>query len=468
MTPHQRLGVDAHADERQIKRAYALALRDNRPDQDAQAFQQLHEAYQAALALCRQADYERWLAQQESEQENEGEREAAQAGDGDARAPSATDGGETAAPARADVDVDVDAKVDAGNDPQSTTGNGNGNSNGDDDDDAPIELTIDQIGNAVIAGAFQLSADDYEVWLRGFAPLYSLYVKSVIAPQLPRALAQAPRLDSRRLEAIVRFFDLDTLGALDAQDQWLLEGLRRRARVDFDAFLAELRACCASRNTKTLRDWLMQRPEAREPDLCAYVAPMLHRTLMADLDEAPILPECMQLICECLGFAPSHALRRRNEVRWTLARADARTFGSASSSTVHELKRPFSPLRALTVAALLPPLSSALAELGGQLRHAYGSLPPPIDPRQYRFHAQLAYRGYWGRWRWAVYALRTALLFLLLWWLIDPRVAANVSLSLLAAQLGLLAFDSLTGRGPPPPRAPDPAKADAGATETPQ
>lgn len=44
------LGLDAGADQRAIKRAYARQLRGARPEDDPVAFQRLHEAYQAALA----------------------------------------------------------------------------------------------------------------------------------------------------------------------------------------------------------------------------------------------------------------------------------------------------------------------------------------------------------------------------------------------------------------------------------
>lgn len=43
------LGVPAHADVALVKRAYARLLRTTRPDEDAQAFQRLHAAYQQAL-----------------------------------------------------------------------------------------------------------------------------------------------------------------------------------------------------------------------------------------------------------------------------------------------------------------------------------------------------------------------------------------------------------------------------------
>lgn len=53
MWPYSELGIEATADERAIKRAYAIKLKQNRPDENPQGFQRLHEAYQAALQRCR-------------------------------------------------------------------------------------------------------------------------------------------------------------------------------------------------------------------------------------------------------------------------------------------------------------------------------------------------------------------------------------------------------------------------------
>lgn len=50
----EALALDDSADERAIKRAYAQRLRVTRPDEDPVAFQQLHAAYQAALAWAQQ------------------------------------------------------------------------------------------------------------------------------------------------------------------------------------------------------------------------------------------------------------------------------------------------------------------------------------------------------------------------------------------------------------------------------
>lgn len=56
MSPFAELGLDADADERAVKRAYAARLRQTRPEDDPQGFQALHAAYQAALAHCRQRE----------------------------------------------------------------------------------------------------------------------------------------------------------------------------------------------------------------------------------------------------------------------------------------------------------------------------------------------------------------------------------------------------------------------------
>lgn len=68
----QWLGLEPDADERAIKRAYATRLRSTRPDEDPTGFQQLHEAYQAALA------WSQYRAQWDAE-ENTGDADEAHA-----------------------------------------------------------------------------------------------------------------------------------------------------------------------------------------------------------------------------------------------------------------------------------------------------------------------------------------------------------------------------------------------------
>ena len=45
MSPWDRLELAPTSDTRAIKKAYARLLKQHRPDQDAAAFQQLHQAY---------------------------------------------------------------------------------------------------------------------------------------------------------------------------------------------------------------------------------------------------------------------------------------------------------------------------------------------------------------------------------------------------------------------------------------
>ncbi len=53
--PWTLLGIERNASEREIKSAYARLLRITRPDEDAEAFQRLVEARDAALAYARQS-----------------------------------------------------------------------------------------------------------------------------------------------------------------------------------------------------------------------------------------------------------------------------------------------------------------------------------------------------------------------------------------------------------------------------
>lgn len=59
------LQLDDDADERTIKRAYARLIKNCRPDEDAEGFQRVREAYEQALS------YARWQAEHQQEEEEE-------------------------------------------------------------------------------------------------------------------------------------------------------------------------------------------------------------------------------------------------------------------------------------------------------------------------------------------------------------------------------------------------------------
>ncbi|MGH8044073.1 MAG: J domain-containing protein, partial [Stenotrophomonas sp.] len=96
---HAALELEPDADERAIKRAYARRLRSTRPDEDPAAFQQLHEAYQAALA---------W-AQYRAQWDDEGDEDEGHPG-GEDRAEDAIH----IAPAQVETQHDPVREVDSG------------------------------------------------------------------------------------------------------------------------------------------------------------------------------------------------------------------------------------------------------------------------------------------------------------------------------------------------------------------
>lgn len=65
----EHLGLTDDADERAIKRAYAQRLKSVRPDVDPEGFQELHEAYQRALA------YTRWRSENPDDHDDEEDNE---------------------------------------------------------------------------------------------------------------------------------------------------------------------------------------------------------------------------------------------------------------------------------------------------------------------------------------------------------------------------------------------------------
>jgi hypothetical protein len=189
MWPFAELGLEADADERAVKRAYAARLRQTRPEDDPQGFQALHAAYQAALASCRQ-------------------REAVPVEAARPVAPmpasdeplTRSDAAPSSGPAR----------------PASTV--------------PPLpaaRFDLDAFVQQAIAHAGVGDPAALEHWLRGIEALWSLDTKAQAGHTLVSAIyRQAPPMPEACLDALLVFFGLDN--ALAGHDPLALHQLRRR------------------------------------------------------------------------------------------------------------------------------------------------------------------------------------------------------------------------------------------------
>ncbi|EIL94189.1 hypothetical protein [Rhodanobacter spathiphylli] len=189
MSPFELLGLAADADERAIKRAYAQRLRLTRPDDDPQGFQQLHAAYQAALAHCRAAAVDATAPPHEP-----------------VREPSLPLS--SAVPAAAGA-ADLPAAIEP---------------------PAPFRFDLAAFCSAVFAQASGGDAVALQAWLAGRQELWSLQLKARVGRYLLNELhEQAPPMPVDCMETLLRFFDLDH--ALADHDPLAMLQLTRRSRL---------------------------------------------------------------------------------------------------------------------------------------------------------------------------------------------------------------------------------------------
>lgn len=214
MTPasvFDALGLPSDADERAIKRAYAAKLRITRPDVDPEGFQQLNEAYQAALALLQHR-----LAR-EAVTTDESVADSAEDVPGESRASVATD---LAAP-QEDADHDI---AEAG-----TSGTIDGESGHEDAADAPQgeAITLDQFLDQCLGAASDGDPRVLEHWLRSQPVLWSLEHKAMIGHWLLRLMdARQPPMTERNFDMLAEFFGYNDLHA--GYDPLALQRLRAR------------------------------------------------------------------------------------------------------------------------------------------------------------------------------------------------------------------------------------------------
>lgn len=218
MSPFAELGLEANADERAIKRAYAARLRQTRPEDDPQGFQALHAAYQAALASCRQ-------------RQAGPVRQVAPAPAALETTTVATQSAPTPSPVHAEVH---EAR-------------------------SPVDrLDLGVFVQDAIVHAADGNAEALDRWLHGIEALWSLDAKAQAGHALVAAIyRQAPPMPEACLETLLAFFGQDR--TLTGHDAMALHQLRRR--MDLAWHLAPARR---GQLARALR--LVERPQQRVLD----------------------------------------------------------------------------------------------------------------------------------------------------------------------------------------------------------
>lgn len=198
----RELGLDADADERAVKRAYAARLKTVRPETDPEGFQKLNEAYQAALE---------WLRQRPAPTETptvEPFAASNAAPSGYASVKLHFEGVPISMPPFRSARRDVEARADF--DEQ-------------DFDEQDFFFTV-------LEQSEQLDPQAFKQWLEGNEALYSMPLKAALAEPLVWFLHDQPPLTREHLAITLAFFGLDTVNDTTMRLQEPLHRLHQTAR----------------------------------------------------------------------------------------------------------------------------------------------------------------------------------------------------------------------------------------------
>lgn len=178
----EALGLDADADERAVKRAYAARLKTTRPDSDPEGFQRLHAAYQAALE---------WGRTERDEDAPPSRRASRLADDTATPLPAIRMDAAQWQPLNGERQADADAAI--GPSPLRAQPF---------DPAALLPPCIDQAVNAL--------PDAFAAWLQACPELWSLRDKATFGRLLLQHLAaEVPPIRSDNMLALIAFFAID-------------------------------------------------------------------------------------------------------------------------------------------------------------------------------------------------------------------------------------------------------------------
>jgi hypothetical protein len=223
MTPYQLLQIPLDADERAVKRAYAGLLKQTRPDDDAEAFQRLQEAY--GFCLARAKTRHRQQGRPESTPARATPHVRGLGADPvDSPAPRSPSAGTSRGECLGELGCDCSGGVPAADAGPSTS-------------PPPRERAFDTLLFSAELHRLLAIPDPRQMrtWLYAQEALYSVQLKHALRPVVVKAIHDAPNIAAPNvLDTLVDFFGLNSLDrdGLAQQLQIVLDIRRRKEILD--------------------------------------------------------------------------------------------------------------------------------------------------------------------------------------------------------------------------------------------
>jgi hypothetical protein len=276
MSPFKVLGLTRRASLVEVKRAYAQLLKKHRPDEDPVGFQRIHEAFEACVARCRERDArerEQALALAARGPGEDGDEAGDDGrGDDDAADDYADDGAGPGTPCLLQLGGDDYALDRPG--PAARVGSA-----------APDELVT--LHEELLARMHRDSPQALEAWLSRDERLYAPSRKRALCARLLADAHALEPLDWRVLEAVFRFFELDSISDPRLADDYFARRLWLRVRED-ERFHAKLDALREGRHDTAVDRALLHElldPPNRARTLLLLAVPGLANRLRLRHDE---------------------------------------------------------------------------------------------------------------------------------------------------------------------------------------